>query len=357
MPATRRRFFVVAGSLVPVSLAGCLGDDDGDESDVPADDQTGDDETDDDRNDETGDGEQSVAERIDAVEAYIGEAGGEIELMLDHADPIEGERLDTQPVEQPLDRARDELDAARPDATEDELETIEALDNLLEFLDAFLDVLVELDSTMAEFNVVDQFIAQDRWEEAIEPLEKTDDAVTRTHERLDDARATFQTIDPDPVDGLEEIELAELEDQLDELDELLFVLDGMVSGLVEVARGIPPFDEGVTAIEAENWEEAQEPLAQAAEHFGRAEEHFDATAADASAEFHGELTTFACQWGHFQDAAAHFENMAVAFSQDDDETAESELEAAEDALTLANQCEGVTRSVPKAFSQPLPKAG
>lgn len=335
MEYTRRHVFVVGGALVSASLAGCLGDDD----DEPGDDANGDTDGDDaNGDDEDEEDEEDVSERIDAAKSHISESNERFETALDGPDPMEGERLNTQPVEESLDAASAELDAARPHATDEELETIESLDSILDFLREFLTVLVEFDTVMAEFGTADEFIETDQWEEAIPPLQRADDAVTTTSVRLDDARAAFDAMDDSQLAEFDEIDRAEMEALLDEFADDLFALDGMITGLVEVARGILPFEDGATAMDNEAWDQAQQSFAEAAEHFGRAEYEFETTAADASGEYRDDLLTFACQWGHFYDTAEHFENAAVALDQGDDETANSEIEAAQDALTLAEQC-------------------
>lgn len=287
--------------------------------------------------------EPTVEERISSADARLSEAADELDAATDDVGVSGGAsgEFDVEPVEERLDEARTELEAARPDATRDQRETIEALAGAADFMEEFARVIVELREAMAAFEEADRRIEREEWEAAAAPLERADDRTSAAKVRLDEARTTFEGIDTGQLGGVSGVEARELERTLEEMDALLAALDELITGMREVARGIVPYEAGAEAVEAEDWGRAAEEFGVAVERFTAAQEQFERAEDSAPPDFREGVSALVCQWSALGEATEEFERGAEAAEGGDPDRARSAFEAADEAIQRADRCEEV----------------
>lgn len=283
----------------------------------------------------------SVEERIAAADASLEEAATELEAAIEAVDVSGGqsEEFDAEPVEERLGEARSELDAARPDATPEQRETIEALEGAADFIEEFSQVIAEAHEASLALEEANREIDREQWEAAADPLERADDRASAAKVRLDEARATFEGIDTDQFGGLSGLEAEELESSLEEIDGLLTAIDQLITGLREAVRGMGALEAGSEAVDAEDWERAAEEFGTALDRFTTAQEQFERAESSAPPDFRSEMSTVVCQWSALRQAAQELERGAEAADQGDTDRARAAFEAADEAVQEGERCE------------------
>ncbi|WP_436344932.1 hypothetical protein [Natronorubrum sp. FCH18a] len=389
----RRRFLSTVGvSAATLSLAGCTSDlgtngsddgtaDDDDSDDGTADDGDSDDETengDDELNgstDDAGDadtdddavktntddgdeplddaedeltedpeddavaGDSETATLIRSAEAELDEAGDEFDTALEETDdPMDDEShaLETRPIDARLDAAEDDLSAARTGATDEQRETIEALEAVVGFFRDFVAVFSALGDAMDEFERWEQYLEADRWDDATSAAEQANDYNRDAMERLAIARSTFDDIDTGALDGLDEIDRVEMETSLEEIEGVLGMFDVLFTGSGRMAAAMEPFLDGVDALEEDRFDTAASEFSAASERFGRAYRTFDESEDDVPAEFQSDLTEMACEMEALRDATEYYALGAEAYGNGEYERGRAYFAEGE---TAADRCE------------------
>ena len=290
----------VGGSLALISAAGCLDDDD------DADDSNG-----------TGDDPETL---IESAQNSLEEAGDEFSGALDEAnDPLSdsSHSIDTGPIETWLDAAEDDLSAARDGATDDQLETIAALEDVVDFFRDFADVFVALGVAMDEFETWEQYLDQDRWKDAVESAERAESSVDDAISNMTVARSTFDDIDTDALSDVSEIDTVEMERDLEEIEEILDVLGVLMTGSRQLSEGMIPFQDAIEALEQERFSVAASSFSSSASRFDAAYYTFSEAEDDAPAEFRGELIDMSCEMDALGDAAEHYSMGADLYADGD----------------------------------------
>lgn len=331
----RRRFLAAVGTVgASAAAAGCPTDGDGEAQDgaggaTDASDTTATETT-----------EPTAEERIASADAHLEAAADELDAAVDEAGISGGQtgEFDTGPIEGHLDQAEADLEAAKGNATQDQRETIEALEGSAEFLRRFTDVVAEFRGVMVAYGNAEERLDEERWEAALEPLERADDRTSAAKVRLDEARTAFEGIDTDQLGGVSGVEASELERTLEEVDGLLGALDELITGLREATRGMGPFEAGAAAVEAEEWGRAADEFGVAVDRFAAAQAQFERAESRAPPEFREDVSPLVCQWGALREASEHLERGSEDADQGDDEQAVSEFEAADRAIQQADQC-------------------
>ncbi|SIR58547.1 hypothetical protein [Natronorubrum thiooxidans] len=317
----RRALSAVGGSVATLSLAGCLGDDDdGSSQGTNTEEETeNEEETDtdtDDGNAETESEEETTGQTVDesaeliaTADETLDEAVDEFEAALDDTDDPLGERsnaIETRPIEARIDDAETNLAAARDGATDDQLETIAALEDVVEFLRDFVAVFSAFGDAMDEFEVWEQYLDQERWEDAVRVAERAESYNDDAMDSMTVARSTFDDIETDALKDVDEIDRVELEVTLEELEDMLTVLDVFFTGGRQFAEAMIPFDDAITALEAERFQTAASEFSAADAAFTKAYHTFTDAEDDAPAEFRSDLIDMSCELDALSDAAAYY---------------------------------------------------
>jgi len=332
MLLNRRAVLASLAVAVPVGAAGCSGD--GNEGSTPT-------ATDEPTEPSDQAEEPTVEERIEAGAASVEAAADELEATADELDSIEsGGEIDTESVETHLAKAREELDAAAPDATEEQLKTIEALRDVIAILERLTTIIEDIARIQDRLATATDRIDDQRWDAARETLGRADDLTSETRTRASALRDEFEDIDTERLDSVPETDLAQVDSDLEELVATLDALDGLVTVLRQISDGMPSFEAGVAAVEDEQWSEAATAFETASERFTRAEDKLADLAADEDipADLRADAEELLCEWRPIREATDAFERGARAADEGDTATARSEFEAARETLDETEQC-------------------
>lgn len=372
----RRVLFAVGVSAATLSLAGCtsdLGDDEtnDDDSDATEYDETengahepnassgedaGDsgtdasdespvdveDEFDEEPEDDVLDDDDGTAALIRAAEDTLTMAGAEFDAALEETDdPMddESQAIETGPIDARLDEAEADLAAARDGATDDQLETIGALEGLVAFFRDFVDVFVAFGDAMDEFENWGRSFDREQWDDAVDAAERATSANGDARESLAAARSTFDDIDPDGLDDVDDVDYAELETALEEMNDVLAVLDAFFVGGGQLAAAMGSFEDAFDALEWGQFETAASAFSAAEEQCDGAYHTFAEAEADAPPEFRSDLNELACDMDAMSDSAGYYALGAEAYADGDEETGNAYFREGEAAL---EQCDSDT---------------
>lgn len=340
----RRLLTVVGGSAVTPSIAGCLGSDDNGDDDGSNGDADGDDDEFSDGNDDSDDadggsnGDGDTTALIESADSTLDEAVDEFQVALDETDdPLSdsSHSIDVESIEAHIVSARDDLSAARDGATDAQLETIDALETLADFIDDFVSVFSALGDAMNEFESWGQNLDRERWDDAVEAAER---AVTYNQDAMDSlevARSTFDDLDADALDDLSAVERAELVSELEAIDETLDVLDVFFVSGGEMAEAMIPFENGTTALDTFQFETAATEFSAAEDQFQVAHTTVTDAEAEASEEYRSDLSELACEFDALSDVAGYFSDGAKAYANGDTATGDAYFAEAD---TASQQC-------------------
>lgn len=299
----------VAGSIATLSLAGCLGSEDGSDDDPAA--------------------------LIESADESLSDATDELDAALEETnDPTSdgSATLDTEPIEARIDEAEADLTAAREDATDDQLETIDALEDAAAFLRDLVAACAALSDAMHEFETWEQYVTQNRWDDAVDAGER---AESRNADAMDEttvARSSFEEIDTDALGAVDEVDRAEMELALGKLEGALEALDVLFEGGRRMAGAMSPFEDGSDALEAERFDEAATEFSTAADRFDRAHDVVSEAETEVESDYRSAVIDFSCQLEALRDAAEHYASGSEAYANGNTERGRSEFEDGEAAL-------------------------
>ena len=324
----RRQVLAIAGgSIAMFSLSGCLNDDSTDDSENGTDDS------------ENGTSEDDSDALIESADEALDEASDEFGAALDEADDPLADRshaIETDPIEARIDGAEDDLTAARDGATDDQLETIEALEGVAEFLRDFVAVFSALGEAMDELEAWEQYVDQGRWDDAIAVAERAESYSDDALDSMTVARATFDDIDTAALEDVDEIDRVELENDLEEIEEILDVLDVFFTGSRQMTEAMIPFEEALEAFEQERFSAAASSFSSSADRFDVAYHTFSEAEDDAPSEFRSDLIDLSCEMDALGDAADYYSTGADLYAAGDYSTGD---EYFEDGEAAAERCE------------------
>ena len=373
----RRRVLAAVGvSAGTLSLAGCttdLGTDDSDDgaagddgSEVEDDEPKSSDEHDDEANSSTGDGgdtatddgdehaddledegdetdefaaDGETAALIESAEAELDAAGDEFDTAFEETDdPMDdgSHEVETRPIDAHLDAAADDLSAARADASAEQRETIEALEGVVEFFRDFVAVFSALGDAMDEFERWEQYLEVDRWDDAASAAEQAIDYNDDAIERLTITRSTFDEIDAEALDGIDEVDRVEMEASLEKISGLLEMFDVLFTGSGQMAAAMEPFVDGIDALEEDRFDAASSAFSASSDGFEEAYRTFDEGEDDVPASFQSDLIEMTCQMDALEDATEYYALGAEAFGDGEYERGQSYFAEGESA---AERCD------------------
>lgn len=355
----RRVLSGIGGSIGTLALAGCLDDLETDDSDDEPDEdvengdendeETTEEEVDPDDSDEDDDRSTDDTEAlIESAEATLEEASDEFEAVVDETDDAmndEGEDgshgIETRPIEALLDEAEADLSAARDGATSEQHETISALEDLVDFFRDFIEVVSDVGDAMDELELWEQYIDTDRWAAAAQAAARADNHTQSAMESATVARSTFDDIDTESLDDLDEIDVVEIEVILDDIDGALVAFDALVTAAERMARGMQPFIDAVGALDRNEFGTAQSEFRAAADWFDDAYRALSENEDDVPMEYRGDLIELSCEMDSLGDMAHHYALAAEAMDDDDYESANYHFEQAETAESMCESTDAV----------------
>ena len=356
---------VIGGSIATVSLSGCLDDSETSEtngvddesgedtesdteSQTEAEENTGSDDENSDEDDSAETEDDSVDETkalIESAEATLGDAADEFSSALDETDDLTGESsnaIETRPIQALIDEARADLSTAREGATDEQLETIDALEDVADFLSEFVDVFADLGNAMDEFELWSQYIENERWDDAANAAERADAHNQSAIENATVARSSFESIDTTALDDFDEIDRVEIEVSLDEIDAHLDVFDALLTGSEWMARGMKPSMAGANELDQEQYATAAIEFRTASDRFDRAYYTFVEAEKDAPADLQSDVIEMTCEMKSLRDMAHYYALGSEAMADGDRAVADENFQKAQNA---AEQCESTAASV------------
>ncbi|NGM67905.1 hypothetical protein G6M89_02570 [Natronolimnobius sp. AArcel1] len=330
----RQVLTALGGTAVTLSIAGCL--DDSDTGSTPNDSDTGQSGTDDESTDDETGGES--AELIESSDRTLGEAADEFEEALDEADdPMsESYAIETAPINARIDDAESDLEDARDGATDNQLETIHALEDTADFFRDFVGAISAVSDAFDEFEVWEQYLDQGRWDDAVDAAAQASAYNDEAKDSVTVAQSTFDDIDTAALEDVDEIDRVELETDLKEIDETLAVLDVFFTGCEQLTKAMIPLESGADALEREDFTTASDEFSSAAGKFDIAYTTFNDAEDDAPAAFRADLIDLSCQMEAFSDAADYYSRGADAYASGNFAEGDEHFEAGE---TAESRCE------------------
>lgn len=362
----RRRFLLATGaSGVSLALAGCSdgSDDSGDDGDGTADDEQeeenpDDQETEEQETEDQEPDEQQADELIDSADQNLDEAATLFEQQLSAVDPDSPEAIDSGPVRELLDQAEQDLEAARPIASEDQQEAVDVLDALLAFMRDFVEMFVAFGDALEEFALVEGLIDNRRVDEAVGALERAESNIDEARSLFETAQSSIQDIDTDRLDTLTRLDFEQLSADLAEVEGYLIAFEVLTSGLREFTQGLAALQSGTAALEeggtlldqesfagaATAFEESGDEYATATSRFQAAVDVFTDVDEGVPADARGDIEEFRCQFDAFAGAAERFEtgtrlfaDGATLLDEGNQSEAEQRFNDGEQAITEAEQ--------------------
>lgn len=322
----RRTYLFSTGSLITAGLAGCT------DGMTSADDP---------------DNESESSNNVD-VDALIQSADDSLNSAADDFleqseelnDPISSDSysIETRTIETHLSDAEDDLAEAKPAADNEQLATINALEDSAMFMRELVRTVAIMGEVRNEIDTANDYIDSERYSDCVQTLKQTEDSVTDASVELSEARSSFNQIDEDALSGVEQIDIIELEITLDEWDAVIIAMDYFVVGLREMVEGMIPFDEAMTAIEAEQYSRADTKFSESSRKFYTAYTTFKEAEGEVSQEYRSDAIEMTCMNESMSDAADYLARSAAASNEGRYRDAER---LAEDATSALERCEGM----------------
>lgn len=287
----RRKFLVAAlGSGGSLAIAGCLGDDE-ESIDVEA--------------------------LIESVDNDLRAAVDELDEAVEEAkDPVssDSQAIETRPITARLDEASADLETARGEATDEQLRRIEALEGAIDCFRALVEAFGALGHAFDEYDTADQYFDLDRFEDAIDAFERTEQRTVEAKGHVSDARDAFEQVDPDAMDNLDHTDLTELAVAIDEVEEVIVTMEYLAVGIRELAAAMIPFENANQALDAGQFEAAAAAYSESSNRFCVAFTTFQEAEIEVSADFRSDMIDMSCQAEALSDATDHFAKGAEAFA-------------------------------------------
>lgn len=239
--------------------------------------------------------------------------------------------FDPGQVTRRVDAARDHLDEARNLAGDElgpEINHLEATADLFENFALFVGHLGDATETL---EVVNSLASAERIEEARTELSSASDSLQSAGERFDDVNSALDDMETADLDDDEQFEIADTRERV-------AGMEAHLEGLRIVLDAYGPYLDGLAAFHEASQHSENEEFEAAAEDFQTAHQHFTA-ASDVLSEGEGtvegqtraHLISLQCNIDGLAEAADHFNNAMLARVEEDIETMQSEIQAAQEA--------------------------
>lgn len=312
MEMNRRQLLGTAGSVLLPGLAGCSSDS-----------VLGND---------TEEHLQAAGEALEEADTALSEEADKFEdSNLENG----GVDIETEAVVGHLETASEELDAAEGGANDSQQETIDAARDwislargLIDFLDVFAEGYTDVATGLTYFQ-------SERYEDAADRLGTASETLAETEQQLTVVRDRADNLGSESEDMIDEVDLTSLEADIDTLAQIIDALVPMANGIRQVSLGMVDFNTATTALENEQYRDAESSYTSARDHFSTAESTFTELEGTAPDNIQNSVIELTCYSGALKESADHFANAANALASGDNERANEEAEMGEESL---NQC-------------------
>ena len=362
----RRVLSAIGGSATMLSLAGCTGSDDSDESSANGDDDSengteepvenadnGDEDSENGEEDAEGDPTEDV--ETEKLIASAGKSLDEAVTVFDttiNAELLEEQEgsdeddevpsVDTDRIETLLDDADDDIEAARSGANDEQRETLDSLATLAEYLrdlgpalSAFNDAM-----TVAEEGG-DEYLENDEYEAAIEEYERAAEHMGTAVANAKAARETFDDLESDAFESVEALDRSDLTAVVDDLEVALESFEVLFTGMRQMVGGLSQLFAGIEAPNAEQYQTAAEEFEAASDRFYRSYATIDEGAMNASGDYREHLREIACEAEAFSDSSTLYAEGAEALADGDYQRADEKFIEGDEVI---DRCEGDSES-------------
>lgn len=348
------------GSAAMLSLAGCAGSGDSDEDPENSDEEpeeNGEAET-----EENGEVETETDPAADVeTDELIASAGGSLEEAVREFDTtIEGDSLaddsseddsgsnqdsadesvptvDTDRIETLVEDAEDDIETARSGASDEQLETLESLETLAQFLRDLVPALSAVNDAMMNFEEGDRHMENEEYGAAVDVYERTESNVELANDEATVARATFDELESGAFESIDELDHGELTETADDLEANLELFDALTAGIRQMMEGMIPLQAGNEALGANRFQTATTEFEAASEQFYRAYTTLDEGVTDVSEDDREDVRQLACETEGLSDASEYLAQGSEALADGDQQRGMEYFTRAEEAL---DQCEG-----------------
>lgn len=288
-------------------------------------------------------------ESIEQAAAALDEAFDGIDRQSEGFGDLEGAEFEDGSIRASIADARDHLDAAeQADLTGDQQAAVDDLRGLADYAEALTDTMVPLGEAFASFSTVEQYVDTERFQAAIDGLDDAQESFRTAQTRLEDTRAAYESLDRSAFDRVDPT-YEETRTDLEKMEAVVETMDPFVDGFREYVRGYRSFTAGSDALDAERYDDAANEFDTAAVRFGDAESAFMTAEETAPSSMRSDVIDLTCISGALSDASEHFAAAARALDRGDGQTANEEVEAAQQAI---DRCE--TSDSAAALSLPSP---
>lgn len=335
----RRRVLSAIGiSVAMSSFAGCTSSDDGSENE--GDESEASSENGDEESSESVETEELIASAGASLREAVGEfeqttaddpvEDGPFETDSDEDDEVPS--IDTDRVETLIDDAEDDIETAREGATDEQLTTLDSLATVAEFLRDLVPVFSAVNEAMTNFDEGDRYLETDQLDAAADALERSEANLETAMDNVTIARATFEDIDPDGLETVDELDYAGVAEAFESFEADLEAVQVIATGTRQLIDGLSPLQAGNAALEEERFQTAAAEFEAASDQFYRAYTTFDEGAMNATGEHREDLLEFACEMEAFSDAMDQFARGSEAFADDNPQAAAEYFDAGERAM-------------------------
>lgn len=271
-----------------------------------------------------------MATRIESARDTLVTAADELDSEYEKFDSLDADEVvDVRSgrIEQLLNEADTELDSARGDATNEQLETIRTLSDHSGWLRALTSLAVAAGDVYDEWTIAMSYWDNDRFQDASDQMQVVRGHVEEAREELTIARERSEGVGGDVDDY-------DLE-AMDPMDEWLVAMDITADGYSDMALGFQNLLPAAEAYDNERWDEAATGFADARDKFVRADGTFRDGEERVARWLQSDFIEYTCLAESFADAAEAYRESARAADRNDWNTANKKSDEAESAM---NRC-------------------
>lgn len=345
----RQVLATIGGSAAMLSLAGCTGSDETGESSENGDGENAENDAE--------DSEESSAESVDtsariaSASSSLDKAVTEFDTTIDD-DPIEEDAtgedsngdgddelptVDTDRIETLIDDAEADIETARSGASDEQLETLESLETLAQFLRDLVPALSAINDAMTNFEEGDRHMDDEEYGAVVDVYEQSESNIGLANDEATVARATFDELESGAFESVDELDHGELTTTVDDLEAFLEATEVTVDGLAQMVEGMEPLQAGNEALNANQFQTAASEFEAASDTFYQAYTTVDDGVTDVSEDHREDLLEFACETEALSDGMDYYAQGAEAMAAGDDQRGWEYFAQGEEAI---NRCEG-----------------
>lgn len=356
----RRVLSALGGSAAMLSLAGCAGSGDSDEDPGNGDEES--EENGEADTEENGEAETETDSAADVeTDELIASAGGSLEEAVHEFDTtIEDDPLaddsseddsesdrnsadedvptvDTDRIETLVEDAEDDIETARSGASDEQLDTLESLETLAQFLRELVPALSAVNDAMTNFEEGDRHMENEEYGAAVDVYEQSESDIELANDEATVARATFDELESGAFESIDELDHGELTETVDDLEGALELFDVLITGMRQMIDGMIPLQAGNEALDANRFQTATAEFEAASDQFYRAYTTLDEGATDVSEDDREDVLQLACETEGLSDASEYLAQGSEALADGDQQRGMEYFTRADEAL---DRCEG-----------------